>query len=50
MHYVQKQQNDEKLNVERERLKTQQYVANKQLEIAEKNKNKYDRPSSKKKK
>jgi hypothetical protein len=50
MHYVEKQQTDEKLNVEREKIQAQQSIANKQLEIAKENKNKYDRGSSDKKK
>jgi len=50
MHYVEKQQTDEKLNVEREKIQAQQNIANKQLEIAKENKNKYDRDSSGKKK
>jgi hypothetical protein len=49
IHYVEKQQTDEKLNVEREKLQAQQSIANKQLEIAKENKNKYDRSSSGKK-
>lgn len=50
MHYVEKQQTDEKLNVEREKIQAQQNIANKQLEIAKENKNKYDKGSSDKKK
>jgi hypothetical protein len=50
MHYVEKQQTDEKLNVEREKIRAQQSIANKQLEIAKENKNKYDRGSGDKKK
>jgi hypothetical protein len=50
MHYVEKQQTDAKLNVEREKLQAQQNIANKQLEIAKENKNKYDVNRGKKKK
>jgi hypothetical protein len=50
IHYVEKQQTDEKINVERQKLQAQQDIANKQLQIAKENKNKYDRPSSGKKK
>ena len=50
MHYVEKQQTDAKLNVEREKLQVQQNIANKQLEIAKENKNKYDAGRGKKKK
>ena len=50
MHYVEKQQTEDKLNVEREKIQAQQSIANKQLEIAKENKNKYDRASPPKKK
>jgi hypothetical protein len=40
--------NEQKLDIERQRLQTQQEIANKQLEIARTNKNKYDVKSSKK--
>lgn len=49
-HLVEKQQSEEKINVEREKLQTQKQIADKQLQIAKENKNKYDRPSSDKKK
>jgi hypothetical protein len=40
--------NEQKLDIERQRLQTQQEIANKQLEIARTNKNKYDVKSPKK--
>jgi hypothetical protein len=40
--------NEQKLDVERQKLQTQQDIANKQLEIARTNKNKYDVKSPKK--
>jgi len=49
-HLVQKQQTDEKLNVEREKIQSQQVIAEKQLEIAKENKNKYDLEKGRKKK
>jgi hypothetical protein len=49
-HYVEKQQTDAKINVEREKIQAQQNIANKQLQIAKENKNKYDKGSSDKKK
>ncbi len=49
-HLVQKQQTDEKLNVEREKIQSQQVIAEKQLEIAKENKNKYDSEKGRKKK
>lgn len=50
-HLVEKQQTDAKIDVEREKIRAQQQIANKQLEVAKENKNKYDRggKSSKKK-
>ena len=39
--------NEQKLNIEREKLAAQQEIANKQLEIARINKNKYDVKSNK---
>jgi len=49
-HLTDKLQSDRKLEVEREKLSVQKEVANKQLEIAKENKNKYDKKSSDKKK
>jgi hypothetical protein len=40
--------NNEKMSIERERLATQRDIANKQLEIARTNKNKYDTGGNKK--
>jgi hypothetical protein len=40
--------NEQKLDIERQRLQTQQEIANKQLEIARENKNRFDVKSSKK--
>jgi len=45
---VKNQHNSDKLNIEREKLLAQQEIANKQLEIARENKNKYDVPREKK--
>jgi hypothetical protein len=45
-----KDQTAQKLNVERERLQTQKEIADKQLQIARENKNKYDSKESSKKK
>ena len=42
-----KDQTNQKLNVERERLQTQKEIADKQLQIAKENKNKYDAKKSK---
>jgi hypothetical protein len=42
-----RQQGDAKIEVEREKLQTQRDIANKQLQIAKENKNKYDQPSRK---
>jgi hypothetical protein len=42
-HLVEKQQTDAKIEVEREKIRAQQQIANKQLEVARENKNKYDR-------
>ena len=39
--------NEQKLNIEKEKLAAQQDIANKQLEIARVNKNKYDVKSNK---
>ena len=44
---IEQQQNKAKMDIERERLRTQQSVANTQLEIARENKNKYDVQSEK---
>jgi len=44
---VSRQQGDAKIEVEREKLQTQRDIANKQLQIAKENKNKYDQPSRK---
>ena len=41
--------NSEKLNLDREKLLTQKQIADKQLEIARENKNKYDVGAKKKK-
>jgi len=49
-HLVEKQQSDDKLDVERQKIQTQKDIANKQLQIAKENKNKYDKPGSAKKK
>ena len=49
-HIMDKEQGQAKIDVERQRLQTQREIANKQLEIAKENKNKYDaKPSPKKK-
>ena len=40
--------NEQKLDIERQKLQTQQDIANKQLEIARTNKNKYDIKPNKK--
>lgn len=40
--------NEQKLDIERQKLQTQKEIADKQLEIARTNKNKYDSKSSKK--
>jgi len=45
-----RQQGQEKIDVERQKLEAQQSIAQKQLEIARVNKNKYDTPKSKDKK
>ena len=42
--------NEQKLNIEKEKLAAQQDIANKQLEIARVNKNKYDVKSNKEEK
>ena len=47
---TQKAVNMDKLGIEREKLASQREIANKQLEIARVNKNKYDKPDSKKNK
>jgi hypothetical protein len=39
----------DKMAIEREKLASQREIANKQLEIARTNKNKYDKPDNKKK-
>ncbi len=44
---IEQQQNKSKMDIERERLRTQQSVANTQLQIARENKNKYDVQSKK---
>ena len=44
---IEQQQNKAKMDIERERLRTQQSVANTQLQIARENKNKYDVQSKK---
>jgi hypothetical protein len=49
-HMMNKEQGQAKIDVERQRLQTQREIANKQLEIAKENKNKYDVKSSSKKK
>ena len=49
-HIMNKEQGQAKIDVERQRLQTQREIANKQLEIAKENKNKYDAKSSSKKK
>jgi hypothetical protein len=49
-HLVDKEQGEAKINIERQRLATQVEIANKQLEIAKENKNKYDLKSSSNKK
>ena len=49
-HMTDKIQNDQKLDIERQRLQTQKEIANKQLEIARENKNKYDSKTPSKKK
>ena len=49
-HIFNKEQGDQKMNIERQRLETQKEIAAKQLEIARENKNKYDIPKNKKKK
>jgi hypothetical protein len=45
-----KEQGAQKLNIEREKLQTQREIADKQLQVARENKNKYDvsKPSGKK--
>ena len=45
-----RQQGQDKINVERQKIEAQQNIANKQLEIARENKNKYDVAKSKDKK
>jgi hypothetical protein len=45
-----REQGQAKINVERERLEAQKEIANKQLQIARENKNKYDGKDSDKKK
>ena len=45
-----KEQGGQKLQIERERLQTQKEVAEKQLQIARENKNKYDSGKSSSKK
>ena len=47
---TQKAVNMDKMSIEREKLASQREIANKQLEIARVNKNKYDKPDSKKNK
>ena len=47
---TQKAVNMDKMSIEREKLASQREIANKQLEIARTNKNKYDKPDSKKNK
>jgi len=48
---VRKEQGEQKLNIERQKLQTQREIADKQLQIAKENKNKYDvKKSSEKKK
>ena len=42
--------NQQKINLDREKMQTQKEIAEKQLQIAQVNKNKYDKPSSSKKK
>ena len=49
-HIFNKEQGDQKMNIERQRLETQKEIAAKQLEIARENKNKYDIPKNNKKK
>jgi hypothetical protein len=49
-HMTDAMQNDQKLDIERQRLQTQKDIANKQLEIARENKNKYDSKTPSKKK
>mgnify|MGYP003637473718 FL=1 len=44
---IEQQQNKSKMDIEKERLRTQQSVANTQLQIARENKNKYDVQSKK---
>jgi hypothetical protein len=46
---TQKAVNMDKMSIEREKLASQREIANKQLEIARTNKNKYDKPDNKKK-
>jgi hypothetical protein len=47
---VKKEQGEQKLDIERQRLQTQREIADKQLQIAKENKNKYDSKSSSEKK
>jgi hypothetical protein len=47
---VKKEQGEQKLNIERQRLQTQREIADKQLQIAKENKNKYDSKKSSDKK
>jgi hypothetical protein len=47
---IQKDQGEKKLNIEQQRLQTQREIADKQLQIAKENKNKYDVGNSKKNK
>jgi hypothetical protein len=42
--------NQQKLNINREELQTRKEIADKQLQIARENKNKYDTPKSSRKK
>ena len=49
-HMMDREQGQAKIDIERQRLQTQREIANKQLEIARENKNKYDAKSSPKKK
>ena len=47
-HLTDKEQNATKMQIDREKIQTQLQVANKQLEIAQTNKNKYDKGGKKK--
>ena len=47
---VKNSMNSQKLNIEREKLATQRDIADKNLQIAKENKNKYDVQSSKEQK